>query len=106
MDMAVMSGALSAPGYAKRGREYRAVKWIPHGWEWVDPLKDITATVMMIRAGLISRDQAVAELGLNIEEIDQALADEHQRADALGLALDSDPRRRTRNGSAVQDKKA
>ena len=103
MDMAVMSGVLSAPGYAKRGREYRAVKWIPHGWEWVDPLKDITATVMMIRAGLISRDQAVAELGLNIEEIDQALADEHQRSDKLGLALDSDPRRRTKNGQPVQE---
>jgi lambda family phage portal protein len=103
MDLAVLSGALSAPGYSKRIREYRAVKWIPHGWEWVDPLKDITATIMMIRAGLISRDQAVAALGFNAEEIDQALADEQKRADRLGLAFDSDPRRRTKTGLSIQD---
>ncbi|MBF0339674.1 MAG: phage portal protein [Magnetococcales bacterium] len=101
MDQAVLSGALRAPGYAARRREYQAVKWIPHGWSWVDPLKDITATVMMIRAGLTSRDQAVAELGYSAEEIDQAIANEQERADRLGLVLDSDPRKRTKTGVEV-----
>ncbi|MBF0626107.1 MAG: phage portal protein [Magnetococcales bacterium] len=103
MDRAVLSGALEAPGYARRRREYQAVKWIPQGWAWVDPQKEFNAVVMAIRAGLLSRDEAVATYGYDAEEIDREIAAANQRADKLGLTLDSDPRRRTRTGAAVQD---
>ncbi|MBF0260448.1 MAG: phage portal protein [Magnetococcales bacterium] len=101
MDQAVLSGALRAPGYVGRRHEYQAVKWIPHGWDWVDPLKDIQATVMEIRAGLISREQAISERGFSSEEIDRAVADDNSRADLLGLIYDSDPRHRTKTGNEV-----
>ncbi|MEO5348009.1 MAG: phage portal protein, partial [Magnetococcus sp. YQC-9] len=103
MDRAVLSGALEAPGYARRRREYQAVKWIPQGWAWVDPQKEFNAVVMAIRAGLLSRDEAVATYGYDAEEIDRECAAANARADKLGLALDSDPRRRTRTGAAVQE---
>ena len=102
MDAAVFSGALKAPGYGDNKRAFQSSRWVPQGWEWVDPLKDITATVMMIRNGLKSREQAASELGLNVEEIDVALANEKERANKLGLKLDSDPNERTKNGSPVE----
>lgn len=103
MDQAVLSGALSSPGYAKRRREYQGVKWIPQGWQWVDPQKEFLAVIMAIRSGLVSRDEAVASYGYDVEEIDREIAAGNERADGLGLALDSDPRKRTRTGLAVPD---
>ena len=99
MDQAVLAGALSAPDYAQRRREYLAVKWIPQGWAWVDPQKEFTAVIMAIRAGLMSRDQAVATYGYDVEEIDREIAAGNQRADELGLILDSDARQRTAAGN-------
>jgi capsid protein len=32
MTQAVLEGALRIPGFARRQREYRAVKWIAQGW--------------------------------------------------------------------------
>lgn len=101
MDQAVLAGVLEAPGYTKRRREYLAVKWIPQGWQWVDPQKEFNAVVMAIRAGLISRDEAVASYGYDAEEIDREIAAANQRADGLGIVLDSDPRQRTRTGAPI-----
>jgi lambda family phage portal protein len=43
MDQAVLEGALPLPGYSRRQREYQAAKWIPQGWQWVDPQKEFNA---------------------------------------------------------------
>ena len=98
MDQAVLSGALELPGYMKRRREYQAVKWIPQGWQWVDPQKEFNAIIWAIRAGLISRAEAVSTYGYDIEEIDREIAADNQRADDLGLVFDSDARRTSRSG--------
>ncbi len=97
MDQAILSGALELPGYMKRRREYQAVKWIPQGWQWVDPQKEFTAISWAIRAGLISRAEAVS-YGYDIEESDREIAADNQRADDLGLVFDSDARRTSRSG--------
>ncbi len=97
MRQAVLSGALSAPGFLRgplvRRRQYLAVKWIPQGWSWVDPEKEFKALVLAIRAGLMSRSEAIATNGRDAEDVDREIAADNQRADTLGLVLDSDPRR-------------
>nr|CRH06038.1 Phage portal protein, lambda family [Candidatus Magnetococcus massalia] len=106
MDQAVLSGALSLPDYAKRRREYQAVKWIPQGWQWVDPQKEFNAVIWAIRAGLLSRSEAVSTYGLDIEEIDREIAADNQRADDLGLVFDSDARRTSRSGVSRDGKQS
>ncbi|MBF0188965.1 MAG: phage portal protein [Magnetococcales bacterium] len=98
MDQAVLAGSLNLPDYAKRRREYQQVKWIPQGWQWVDPQKEFNAVVLAIRAGLISRSEAVSTYGYDIEEIDREIAADNQRADDLGLVFDSDARHTSRSG--------
>ncbi|OSM07666.1 putative lambda family phage portal protein [Magnetofaba australis IT-1] len=98
MDQAVLSGALPLPDYPKRRREYLAVKWIPQGWQWVDPQKEFNAIIWAIRAGLVSRAEAVSTYGYDIEEIDREIAADNRRADDLGLVFDSDARRTSRSG--------
>jgi lambda family phage portal protein len=92
LTQAVLAGALTLPGYATRRREYAAVKWIPQGWQWVDPLKETEAMLSAIRAGLMSRSEAISANGYDAEDVDREIAADNARADALGLVLDSDPR--------------
>ena len=99
MDQAVLSGALKMPEYSKKWREYQAVKWIPQGWTWVDPQKEFNAVVLAIRAGLLSRSEAVSTYGYDIEEIDHEIARDNDRADDLDLVFDSDPRKVNRSGA-------
>jgi capsid protein len=92
IDQAVLEGKLQLPGYRLRRREYQAVKWIPQGWQWVDPKKEFDAMLTAIRAGLMSRSEAISAFGYDAEDIDREIAADNQRADALGLVFDSDPR--------------
>ena len=92
MDQAVLEGGLQLPGYSRRRREYQAAKWIPQGWQWVDPKKEFDAMLTAIRAGLLSRSEAISAFGYDAEDIDREIAADNQRADELGLVFDSDPR--------------
>jgi lambda family phage portal protein len=92
MDQAVLSGALEASDYLKNRRRYLAAKWVPQGWQWVDPLKETNAMLAAIRAGLMSRSEAISSNGYDAEDTDKEIALDNARADALGLRFDSDPR--------------
>jgi len=85
LDAAVLSGALSLPGYeANRGR-LLAADWLPTKWDWVDPLKDANAEITQIEAGLKSRTQAIAERGYDAEQVDREIAAERDRERTLDL---------------------
>lgn len=100
MTQAVLSGALAAPGFTRQRRLYLAAKWIPQGWQWVDPEKEFKAVLLAIRAGLLSRSEAIASFGYDAETIDHEIAADNARADDLGLVFDSDPRKVARTGAA------
>jgi lambda family phage portal protein len=85
IEAAVLAGALPL---AAAGSE---AKWFPPGFAWVDPLKDIKAQVMAVRAGFKSRAEVVSEQGYDAEAIDREIALDNARARALGLSYDTDP---------------
>lgn len=92
MRQAVLVGAIEAPGFAQRPRDYLAAKWIPQGWQWVDPEKEFKAMLLAIRSGLMSRSEAISTFGYDAEDVDKEIALDNARADKLGLVLDTDPR--------------
>jgi lambda family phage portal protein len=85
LDLAVLSGALSLPGYEAERPRMLAADWLPTKWDWVDPLKDANAEIAQIEAGLKSRTQAIAERGYDAEQVDREIAAERERERALGL---------------------
>ncbi len=99
VEAAVLAGALRAPGYARDPEPYRDVEWRTPRWAWVDPLKDTRAEIEQIQAGLKSRSAAVHELGYDPEQVDQEIADDNARADALGNIYTSDGRRQAKNAA-------
>ena len=94
IEAAVLSGALP------RAAIGTGAKWIPPGFAWVDPLKDIKAQIMAVRAGFKSRAEVVSEQGYDAQAIDREIAADNERADSLGLEYDSDPRKEPANASA------
>ena len=87
-----LEGALALPQFNQNKRDYLSARWIPQGWQWVDPKKEFDAMLTAIRAGLLSRSEAISAFGYDAEDIDREIAADNQRADELGLVFDSDPR--------------
>ena len=72
-----------------------------HAQVGFDPEKDVRAEIMAIRAGLKARSMSINETGLDEEEVDEQIARDNERADRLGLVLDSDPRKTDARGQAA-----
>ena len=68
------------------------VEHYPPALPWVDPLKDVEAVAAEIKAGLVSRRQAVARRGYDIEELDDEIKADRERETAMGLSFDLNPK--------------
>lgn len=66
---------------------YDDVAWIPRGWDWVDPLKDIQANSQAVTAGFTSRTRVIAEQGGEVETVFQEIAEEEALAKKLGIDI-------------------
>ena len=90
LEMATLSGALVLPSYDTEPERYRKVRWIPRGWDWIDPQKEIVAAKEAIKAGLKTQSQIVSENGGDLEELLPARKAEVEAAQQLGLVFDTD----------------
>jgi lambda family phage portal protein len=72
--------------------------WTAPRFEAVDPLKDIQADVLAVRAGVMTLKEAIARQGYEPAQVLREIAQTNAELDALGLILDSDPRRATKTG--------
>jgi len=98
INLAFLAGALNLPGFEKDPRKYYRVKWTIDGWQGINPLHDLEAAKGRVRSGFSSRAHELAEMGLDVEELEAEIAADNERADRLGLVFDSDPRRTDQAG--------
>lgn len=81
---ALLTGAIAVP--PRRMAVLRDVQWVPRGWTWVDPIKDIEASIRAIELGVTTRTEVAASQGKDFDTIIAALAEEKKKMDALGLS--------------------
>lgn len=92
LDRAVLSGELSIPGYFVDTRKYtESVKWMPRGWSWIDPLKEVEAYRMGVRNGFITQTEVVAQSGGDFEELCVTRKRERDFAKKCDIMFDTDP---------------
>jgi lambda family phage portal protein len=91
LDMAVLSGSLKLKNYELNPRMYRKVKWLPRGWGWVDPQKEITAYKDAVRSGFKTQADVIAEGGGDFDEFLEQRQAEVQAAEDAGLVFDTNP---------------
>jgi lambda family phage portal protein len=66
---------------------YCAAEWIPDGWDWIDPTKDITGEIEAIKAGILSPQEACAKHGRDWFQVLTDTEAHKKEAEAKGLAL-------------------
>ena len=99
LTIAYLAGALPMPAdFATNPRPYLKIKWQPDKWPWVDPLKDIKAKILEIRAGLISQQIALGERGMNTNEILEQTRSWLKELKDMHIVLDSVPSQTTQAG--------
>jgi lambda family phage portal protein len=86
LEAAVTAGTLQAPRWIGWREDYLDCLWVPPGWKWVDPAKEVAAYLDAIAGGLTSRERVIAEQGEDIEQIDVENARAAVREGRLGLA--------------------
>lgn len=91
LEMAVLSGRIDLANYEIDPRRYEAVRWQPRGWSWVDPQKEINATISAIGAGLTTLTDEIAKQGGDIEDLLKTRKRELDMATAYGLSLYTPP---------------
>lgn len=98
---ALTTGMLELPS---RDRDrWRGRRWMPRGWPWVDPEKDLRAAAMAIRLGLDSRTRLAGEQGRDFRDIVRELAEEEKLAREEGIMLSTDI---SRSGGRNEDEQA
>lgn len=85
IELAVLSDAIKVPN----DPSFSFVKWIPQGFDWVDPLKEQNAQMNAVRCGFKSRAEVVSGLGYDVEEIDAEIKNDNERAKKMGLKFDT-----------------
>lgn len=89
LGLALLNGALLMPNgtplpAAKRDK-FAAHQWQGRRWQWVDPRNDIESALLAIRAGLNDPYTVAAQMGLDLEDVQAALARANAAAAAAGL---------------------
>lgn len=77
LPLAILSGALNLP-MAKLPK-FDAAVWQGRRWDWVDPEKDVNASILAINSRLTSRSRVIRQMGLDPEEVWAEIAAEEAR---------------------------
>lgn len=75
-------------------------EWTVPRFEAVDPLKDVQADILAVRAGLMTLKEAIARQGDDPAQALAEIGETNTRLQCLGIVLDTDPRKATKTGAA------
>ena len=90
LGQAVLAGCFNFPDYEIRPQRYRVIRWTPRGYSWVDPHKEINATIAAIKSGLTTVTDEVAKQGGDFEENIKAIAREREILEEYKVTLNFD----------------
>jgi lambda family phage portal protein len=92
LEMAVLAGVVNAPAYETMPELYaEEVQWMPRGWGYIDPLKDVQADRMAVRAGFKTQSQVLNENGSDLETWSKQRRRELDVVAEEDLVVESDP---------------
>jgi lambda family phage portal protein len=100
MEMAVLSGVLDLPSYEVAPERYDTPKWMPRGWGWIDPAKEIKAFKDAVRSGFGTQTDVLAQNGQDFDEMLATRRRELDAADEAEIIFDTDPRFTTTTGQS------
>ena len=89
-----------APDFYEAREFWCSAQWIGPARGFMDPVKEIQATVMAVDNHLVTRHEAVAEYGRDFDDMVETLKDEHKKMKSI---LGDDESLSKRGGAASPD---
>lgn len=89
VDMAVLTGRLTLPGYWQNPRRYLDCEWQPPGMEAIDPLREAKSQIEAISFGLKSPQEVARERGRDLEDIYNEIKAAKDLAGEMGLTFEA-----------------
>jgi lambda family phage portal protein len=89
-----------------QGRADSTAAWTPPPFAMVDPAAEGLAVQRNVRTGITSLSEEIRARGYDPAELLAEIAADNRRLDALGIVLDSDPRKMTQAGQLQSDPNA
>ena len=84
---AVLSGQLNIPDFWQNKKRYLKHAWIPPGWSWIDPLKEVKANESALNTGQDTLARLCAERGEDWRDVLKQRAAEIKLAKELEIDL-------------------
>jgi capsid protein len=103
IDMAVMTGKLSLPGYWQNPRVYWECEYQPPGMDAVDPLREAKSQIESISFGLKSPQEVARERGRDLEEVYKEIAMANELAREMGLEFKAAGTSEKNNPAAIMN---
>jgi len=85
--MSISTGKLPLP--MQKIEKFEDVSWVPRGWSYVDPLKEINAHKVAVEMGVESLSEIASSKGKDLVEIFEQIKREKELAEELGIVLPS-----------------
>jgi len=86
LECSILSGALAAP-FSAVDEICNSIVWRPHGWQFIDPLKDCQAALAAIDGGLSTYRRELAELGIDWDEFLDEVEEERDELKKRGIVF-------------------
>lgn len=103
LERAVLANVLDLPGFEIAPDRYDTPKWMPRGWAWIDPAKEVKAYKDAVRCGFMTQTSVLAQNGEDFDETVAARRRELDAAEENGIIWDTDPKVTTVNGQLQGD---
>lgn len=88
MEAGVLAGVFKFKDYTLNEEKYNSPKWMPRGWDWVDPAKDIEADKEALKSGLKTMSGVLARTGQDFEETILQIKKERDFMKQHGVEID------------------
>ncbi len=82
-----LANGVLTPLQLTKFNKYNRPVWHPKRWAWVDPAKDIKASIDAVKAGVTSPQRIAQEQGRDISEVITELSDFKKQAEAAGVPI-------------------
>jgi lambda family phage portal protein len=103
LDIAVLTGRLTLPGYWQNPRTYWASEWQPPGMDAVDPLREAKGQIEAISYGLKSPQEVARERGRDLEDIYKEIQSARELATEMGLEFEAANKSEKSNPAAIME---
>ncbi len=87
LEAGYLCGALDIPNFWQDRKRYKVHRWIPPGWSWIDPVKEVTAQKMGMALGITTLEEICASQGKDWYEVIEQQAREKVEVERLGLSI-------------------